>query len=299
MIKKHVTVFRVLLATIIFGTLLSCSKDDSLDGGTNGESISESALPEASRTTLNTYFADATVTSASMASSANIYNSIYKVLLSNKFEVDFDKDGLWTEIESEGDIAIPTTFLEGELSEIYVYLNANYESNYVVEIERESNGFTLELNNGIDLVFDKEQHFIGVDLDDTEDDERIALTDLPEQAQDFLTTSFENISVVTVKKETDDGVVSYEVYLVNGIKIEFDAQGVWKEIESKGQEAISSALLPLKIAEYILANYNGYIVTEIELEGDGSYAIEITNTLTFKDIELEFDAAGNFLREED
>lgn len=288
--------FLALLATI---TLFSCNSDNDL-GTPEGENIEASALPQASRTTLNTYFNDATVTSAKRASSANIYGSIYTALLSNSFEIDFDENGLWTEIESEKNLAIPTKFLEDQLPEVQAYLEANYASNHVVEIERERFGFTIELNSGVDLVFDRDQRFVGVDLDDDDDDEiRIPLEELPENARNFLSASFEGATAITVKKDTDDNEVSYEVYLDNGIKVEFDAAGNWVEIESKHDVAIPATALPTGIVQYILQNYPAYFLSEVEKNSNGGFSIEIENRINGNDIELIFDANGNFVRRDD
>lgn len=281
-----------LLATV---SLFSCNDNNDFNEP-GGDSIEASALPQASRTTLNTYFNDATVTSAKKSNSANIYGSIYSALLSNSFEIDFNEDGLWTEIESEKNIAIPTKFLEDELPKVQVYLEANYADSYAVEIERERNGFTVELNNGIDLVFDQDQNLIGIDLDEDDDDEvRIAYEELPENSRSFIATQFEGAIAITVKKETDDNQVSYDVYLNNGIKIEFDAAGNWVEIESKGDVAIPAAAIPANIAQYILQNYATHVLTEIEVNDDGGFTVEIESRITSRDIELTFDANGNFL----
>ncbi|WDF67509.1 PepSY-like domain-containing protein [Sphingobacterium oryzagri] len=290
---------RTFLAVAASITLFSCSDNNDFNE-TGGETIEVSALPEASRATLNTYFNEASVTSAKKSSSANIYGSIYSALLSNGFEIDFNENGLWTEIESEKNLAIPTQFLQDELPKVQTYLAANYANNVVVEIERERYGFTIELNNGIDLVFDQEQNLIGVDLDEDDDDEvRITFEELPENSRTFINTRFEGATAVTVKKETDDNQVSYDVYLNNGIKIEFDAAGNWTAIESKGNVAIPSTAIPAAIAQYLVQQYAAYVLTEIEINDNGGFTVEIENRLTTRDMELIFDANGNFLRLDD
>ncbi len=290
---------RTFLAVAASITLFSCSDNNDFNE-TGGETIEVSALPEASRATLNTYFNEASVTSAKKSSSANIYGSIYSALLSNGFEIDFNENGLWTEIESEKNLAIPTQFLQDELPKVQTYLAANYANNVVVEIERERYGFTIELNNGIDLVFDQEQNLIGVDLDEDDDDEvRITFEELPENSRTFINTRFEGATAVTVKKETDDNQVSYDVYLNNRIKIEFDAAGNWTAIESKGNVAIPSTAIPAAIAQYLVEQYAAYVLTEIEINDNGGFTVEIENRLTTRDMELIFDANGNFLRLDD
>lgn len=297
MYKKISTALFAVLVTIGF---LSCSNDND-DVQPDGETIEVSALPQASRTTLSTYFTDANVTSARRSSSANIYGSIYKALLSNGFEIDFDKDGLWTEIESERNLPIPSSFLEGQVPAIQAYVVANYANNHIIEIEREQFGFTVELNNSVDLVFDREQRFIGVDLDGNDDDDevRIPLEQLPANARNFLTTSFNGATAITIKREKDDNEISFEVYLDNGIKIQFNEAGDWVEIESKRNVIIPAALIPANIAQYIVQSFPAYVVKEIEKKRNGSFTIEIQHTTSGNDLELEFDANGNFIRVED
>ena len=298
--KMHKKIYTVILAALLTIGFLSCSSDND-DIQPDGETIEASALPQASRTTLNTYFTDANVTSARKLSSANIYGSIYKALLSTGFEIDFDKDGLWTEIESERDLPIPSSFMEGQIPAIHAYIAANYANNYAIEIEREQFGFTVELNNGVDLVFDSEQKFIGVDLDGNDDDDemRIPLEQLPANARNFLSTSFSGATAITIKRDRDDNEISFDVYLDNGIKIQFNEAGDWVEIESKRNVIIPAALIPGHIAQYIVQSFPAYAVKEIEKNRNGSFTIEIQHTTTGNDLELEFDANGNFIRVED
>ncbi len=292
------TIFGTLAALFAAFIMSSCSDDIDL-GDSNQTTIEASSLPRASTATVETYFSGATITTAKKSNTANIYGSIYSALLSNGFEIDFNEQGLWTEIESEKDMAIPDQFLDGELPTIFAYLNANYPDNFVVEIERERSGYTVELNNGVDLVFDQEQNFIGIDLDEDDDDEvRIAYEELPENSRNFITANFEGATAITVKKETDNRVVSYDVYLDNGVKIEFNQDGNWVEMESKRNQDLPMSILPQNVAEYIAQNYRGFVLTEVEIESNGRYSLELVNRITRQDVELEFDANGNFIRED-
>jgi hypothetical protein len=298
--KMYKNISTVFFAVLVAMGFAGCSNHSDDINHPDGDTIEASALPQASRTTLNTYFNDATITSARRSGSANIYGSIYKALLSNGFEIDFDKDGLWTEVESEKNLPIPSKFFEDQLPEIQAYIEANYARSHVVEIEREQFGFTVELDNGIDLVFDREQRFIGIDLDDNDDDEiRIPLEQLPEKARMFLSTSFSGATAITIKKDRDDNETTFEVYLDNGIKVQFNEGGDWIEIESKRNVIIPAALIPTTIAAYILQSYPAYAVKEIEKNRNGSFTIEIQHTSTGRDLELDFDANGNFVRVDD
>lgn len=289
-------IFAIQFVFVLFlsSTLVSCSDDDDVKVPEK-EIIAETELPAASRMTINTYFDGATIKEARQISVPNIYNSLYSVSLSSKFEIDFDKNGVWTEVESEDNRAIPAKFLEIEVPGIYTYLQRNYADFYVIEIEREKYGFTVELNNGTDLVFDKEEQFIGIDIDDDKDEVRILFEELPEITRTFLTVHFPNTDAVTIKKDMDDRDVTYKVFLSSGMKIEFDAKGSWEEVESKGYTAIPLSFLPARTSEYIHANFVDYILIEVEREDDGTYSLELYNKKLDRTIEMEFDQQGNFI----
>ncbi|MCY4781730.1 PepSY-like domain-containing protein [Sphingobacterium sp. UT-1RO-CII-1] len=292
---KYKYKFWIQFVVVLFlaSVLVSCS-DDEVERPEK-EVIADTELPAASKMTINTYFDGATIKEARKVSVPNIYNSIFSVSLSSKFEIDFDRNGIWTEIESEDNRSIPAKFLEIEVPGIYTYIQDNYVDFYVVEIEREKYGFTVELNNGIDLVFDKEEQFIGIDIDDDKDEIRIPFEELPEITRVFLTNHFSNTEAVTIKKDRDDRDVSYKVYLSTGVKIEFDAKGNWEEIESKRYTAIPLSFLPSRISGYIRQHFTDYILTEVEREDDGGYSLELYNKKLDSTIEVEFDQHGNFI----
>ena len=132
-------------------------------------------------------------------------------------------------------------------------------------------------------------------------------SELPETAQTFVTTYFNQYMVNKVKKnkkENERGSV-YEVTLQknglkvalssisSGIKIEFDRNGEWTEIESLTDNGSIPAdileLLPVGIVEYIERNYPNKAPEEIERKPYG-YKIELVN-----DKELLFDKNGEIL----
>lgn len=297
--KKFTFILQAALIFFVAFAVLGCSDDNDDMGGIEKTVISEGALPKASMVTINAYFKEAQVKQAMQFSKPNIYSSLYSVSLSNKFEIDFNKDGVWTEVESEDNQPIPAAFMIAEVPLIHAYLMANFDGLYAVEIEREHYGFTVELNNGVDLVFDREQNFIGIDLDEGDDDEeRIAVELLPLTSRAFLAATFTDVSIVTAIREREDNQYEYKVYLTNGIKIEFAANGNWVEMESKRNIGIPLLTLPLNTAAYIQLNYANYLLSEVEIEKNGSYAVELEKKTGAGDdnIELVFDKDGNFVR---
>lgn len=285
-----------ILAIALAITTVSCEKDDN-NNDTTEVVINKEALPKNATVTIDTYFdGKAGIKVAKQSTQPNIYNSVYKVILNNEFEIDFDKTGIWTEVEGKNDYPIPESFLLAEVPRIYSYCVATFPENYIIEIEREKFGYTVELSNGTDLIFDVNENLIGIDLDDDDEEIRIPFEDLPTITKEFLADYYLNASIITIKKETDDGIRSYKIYLTNGVKIKFDDQGYWTEIDGKNNNPIPTALIPVQVNTFLALNYPSFYVTEIEIEKNGFLSVEIYNPDTRKEIELEFDNNGNLVK---
>lgn len=115
---------------------------------------------------------------------------------------------------------------------------------------------------------------------------------LPGKANTFITAKFKTAKVVKVSKVNDNLTKKeFEVILDNGIKIEFDKDGNWVEIEAvEDDQSIPSEFVPEKILAYLAINYPGLGVNSIEIEDDG-YEIELTDGT-----DLDFDLQGNFVK---
>lgn len=113
-------------------------------------------------------------------------------------------------------------------------------------------------------------------------------SDLPEEAQKFLTTYFPKAKVSMIKvdkhllKRTD-----YDVKLTNGMTIEFKNSGKWEEVDCKGKE-VPDGIVPKRIKTYVTKNHADAFVTKIERTSSG-YEVKL-NT----EVELKFDHLGTF-----
>ncbi len=112
--------------------------------------------------------------------------------------------------------------------------------------------------------------------------------DLPEPAQEFLTTYFPKGKVSMVKtdrhlfKKTD-----YDVKLVNGTKIEFNNKGEWTSVDCKTR-AVPSELSLKAIQRYVNKNFNGETIVRIDRK-PLSFIIRLSDGS-----ELKFDRLGIF-----
>ena len=133
---------------------VSCSDDD------NKETVINAAqLPEAARLFAEAHFPGATFTRVEQQSVAGSDGSIYDTRLSNGFEIDFDAEGNWTDIDGNSQ-TVPNAIVPQAILD---YVAANYASSTVTTIEIENHGYDIELSNGTDLVFNENGEFIRID----------------------------------------------------------------------------------------------------------------------------------------
>lgn len=112
---------------------------------------------------------------------------------------------------------------------------------------------------------------------------------LPPEATTFLEANFKGIEIQEMHKEAEETTFKYEVKLANGVEIEFNNRGRWKEIESKTVSLPTTMLQP-SVGQYISKNYPNAKVTEIK-KGIRFNFVEVNDA-----IKLQFDSEGNFYK---
>jgi hypothetical protein len=118
-------------------------------------------------------------------------------------------------------------------------------------------------------------------------DRPVTFQQLPQKAQQFITTHFKGVEVLSATVDDD-----YEVYLANGTKVEFTLAGDWKEVKCPGS-AVPTAIIPAAITKYVKANFPNTKIVKIDKKYSG-YDVELNS-----DMELKFDKNGNFLAIDD
>ena len=154
------TIKNLMIGAFILSTLLiltSCSNDDNSDA--NEVVIEANALPETTRNFITTHFPDATYRRIEKQNIADDDGSVYDVHLSNGFEIDFDINGNWTDIDG-GQTAIPTAIIPEPITN---YVTMNYPNLFITTIEIETTGYDVELSNELDLVFNPQGEFVRID----------------------------------------------------------------------------------------------------------------------------------------
>lgn len=145
---------KLLLGILLFFTItfvsVSCEKE---------KIVGLDDLPATGTTFLKEHFNNVAILSVTKEKEG-LSGTEYKVLLDNRTEVTFDKNGNWKEVDAADNIAIRTTFI---LPAIVNYVNTNYPNADFNSIERENGNFDVELTNGLDLVFNKQGDFVRID----------------------------------------------------------------------------------------------------------------------------------------
>ena len=151
--KKIILTGFIALSLLLSTT--SCDNDDD-----NKEStINAADLPKSADTFVTTYFPNTTYVLITKQNIADNDGSIYDVKLSNNFEIDFDANGNWIDIDGNNQ-AVPVELVP---EKIQTYVTTNYPNQFVTSIDNETTYTEVELSNNIELVFDLQGNFLRID----------------------------------------------------------------------------------------------------------------------------------------
>lgn len=120
------------------------------------------------------------------------------------------------------------------------------------------------------------------------DDKVIPYSELPKTAKQFIETHFADHTVATVTMDKEILSTSYDVYFSNGNNIEFDGNGIWKEIDCKRTQ-VPNAVVPSQILQYVTTNYPDTKIIEIDRD-IRDYEVKLDSRL-----ELKFDMQFNLI----
>lgn len=118
---------------------------------------------------------------------------------------------------------------------------------------------------------------------------KIAVTELPQPAQDFLKKHFSNTTIHVAKKDAEHGEKGYEVKLKDGTEVEFWKDGSYREVDG-GDQPIPTAFIPDAVKDYVAKNYPNEKITHIDY-GHKDLDVDLTNK-----IDLEFTKEGKLIK---
>lgn len=117
-----------------------------------------SVLPKAAQTTI----ADNFKAKVSVVKIDKDFGRIseYEAILTDGTEISFDRNGNWDNVEVANSASVPVALIPKAIRE---YVAANQKGQRIVGIDKERNGYDIELSNGVDMKFDKAGAFIRYD----------------------------------------------------------------------------------------------------------------------------------------
>lgn len=115
------------------------------------------ALPQPITDFLQKHFQGATV--AYVETDAEHGGLEYDVTLNDGTEVDFDPANQWEQVDCKVK-AVPAALVPAAIAS---YVKSNYQGLLITKISRKPYGYEIEVNNGLELRFDPQGHFAGID----------------------------------------------------------------------------------------------------------------------------------------
>lgn len=122
-----------------------------------------------------------------------------------------------------------------------------------------------------------------------DNDKPVQVNQLPTQAQTFIKQYFSSVSIALAKEERDLFDKNYDVIFTNGDKIEFDKNGLWKEVICTHSDAVPAGIIPASISRYVADKYVDMRIMRIE-QDKKDYEVKLSNGL-----ELKFDRNFNLI----
>lgn len=147
--KKTFRLLSLLLISVMGLGFASCSDDDD-------EVIAGSELPSEAKAFVSEYFPSASIVSARKDKNE------YEVTLSEGTRIEFDKKGVWQDVDAALGKTVPSGFYPASIDE---YISATTEGIGINEISKEKRGYDVELTGGIEMLFDYDGQFISYGID--------------------------------------------------------------------------------------------------------------------------------------
>ncbi len=88
-----------------------------------------------------------------------ILTTTYDVVFVSGTEIDFTEDGIWKDIDCKRS-EVPAGVIPEKIA---LYVRQNFADAFITKIEKDGKKYEVELSNRLDLYFDRNFDFIGLD----------------------------------------------------------------------------------------------------------------------------------------
>ncbi|MCM1034997.1 MAG: PepSY-like domain-containing protein [Paludibacter sp.] len=138
----------VMCMTLLF-CMNSCTAQEKI--------ISFEQLPAAAQNVITTYFSVDNI--SYITSEKELSHTDYEVKFIDGSSVDFNTAGEVEKVESKFS-AVPDGLVPAKIRN---YVQTKFANNFITEYKKEWRKYEIELNNGLDLIFNKNMDFVGID----------------------------------------------------------------------------------------------------------------------------------------
>lgn len=145
-----------ILNLLVFGGFIftSCSDNDENEI----ENVVEfKDLPSKAQIFLNDYFPGVEIKTAERQQIQTVI--MYDVILENGYEIMFNSEGEWQEVDAPDGKSIPSGIAPEAIEE---YINKNYSDYGINEINKTGDGYNVELTTGLEMSFNELGEFTGI-----------------------------------------------------------------------------------------------------------------------------------------
>jgi len=206
----------------------------------------------------------------------------YKVNLDDRTQLEFTHSFEWVKVDCEHS-TIYTSVPERIVPErIMAYVTDNFPDETIVEIERKSYGWKIELRNDREIKFDHNFEVINGGGNGGGN-----IFNYPE-INTFVETYFPQVSIRKVERDGN----KYEVELTDNTDIDFNLSFEWTKIDcddSYVYGSVPTELVPVQITDYVTANFPNNHIDQIEKKIYG-WDVELNNGH-----EIKFDTDFNVI----
>jgi hypothetical protein len=122
--------------------------------------IQENKLPAVSKTFIETHFPNEEITT--IVKERDGLSVDYTVYLANGFDIDFTKSGDWDNVDGHF-LSVPESILDLLPKPLLQHLTTHFQDFSIIEVNRERYGYEIGLSNDMDLKFDSNGSFTGID----------------------------------------------------------------------------------------------------------------------------------------
>ncbi len=138
---------RVFIVLIVAFMFFSCESS-------NSRVLDFHQLPAKAQSFIKTHFADKEVTL--VFCDDDFVDKDYEVSFTDGTKVDFDRKGEWVSVDMGKNGSVPAAIMPANINS---YVAARHPNSHVVDIDKDFWEFKVELNNGVEILFEKDGDF--------------------------------------------------------------------------------------------------------------------------------------------